>query len=549
MLLRLWSSAKPECYNVKGLKRVLAAEGLHHMWLWISLMTQRQPHSVVSKKVQESNSSRSNTLNKQNMTRSRSYTSSQSTSTSPWSKYLYNSNNSNISNNSSDPVSGYTSDYYSSGDTSRPGSRQEQYNYYSNTGHRSGYSSDTGLRSGYISCPTTPVNNRKQFDFSFVAEAKKPMQSSSDHLHRSQSSSRVNSDRDQFSSGTMKNNSAPTQRQHTRSSSLSRLPKLAKLTSPKIVETEVWKKEIYKKVTEEVRDYSYSTPKPKLTKSGSLPILPNYITSIDIQVVPSRTIKFNNKQKKQSEHEKEILKLCGDIITELKPPALNIEIDTEDEHESYAKINKVSIKHSKAPSSSQSLSSTPATSSMSSRPTTSQSLTKQKPATNSGVPDKFISVKNVQIQVEEPRIKPVEIEIQHETKRTVNELPEVVNKNNFSYVAAAGKSLDDDLPDDDVRSSGRYFQSMLEQEEKRGNKFEIDDCMSSVDNDSDSSSIISSDVETVKSYNNSAATTLSRNSVRNNSDVIADIHKKGFGGGHFENLVNILQEAVKDISR
>merc|ERR1719323_2916950 len=61
MLLRLWSSAKPECYNVKGLKRVLAAEGLHHMWLWISLMTQRQPHSVVSKKVQESNSSRANT--------------------------------------------------------------------------------------------------------------------------------------------------------------------------------------------------------------------------------------------------------------------------------------------------------------------------------------------------------------------------------------------------------------------------------------------------------------------------------------------------------
>merc|ERR1719323_1727461 len=53
MLLRLWSSAKPECYNVKGLKRVLAAEGLHHMWLWISLMTQRQPHSVVSKKVQQ----------------------------------------------------------------------------------------------------------------------------------------------------------------------------------------------------------------------------------------------------------------------------------------------------------------------------------------------------------------------------------------------------------------------------------------------------------------------------------------------------------------
>ena len=35
---------------------------------------------------------------------------------------------------------------------------------------------------------------------------------------------------------------------HSRSSSLSRLPTLPKLTSPRIVETEIWKKEIYKKV-------------------------------------------------------------------------------------------------------------------------------------------------------------------------------------------------------------------------------------------------------------------------------------------------------------
>merc|ERR1719471_373824 len=494
MLLRLWSSAKPECYNVKGLKRVLAAEGLHHMWLWISLMTQRQPHSVVSKKVQESNSSRSNTLNKQNMTRSRSYTSSQSTSTSPWSKYLYNSNNSNISNNSSDPVSGYTSDYYSSGDTSRPGSRQEQYNYYSNTGHRSGYSSDTGLRSGYISCPTTPVNNRKQFDFSFVTEAKKPMQSSSDHLHRSQSSSRVNSDRDQFTSGTMKNNSAPSQRQHTRSSSLSRLPKLAKLTSPKIVETEVWKKEIYKKVTEEVRDYSYSTPKPKLTKSGSLPNLPNYITSIDIQVVPSRTIKFLKKKERQSEHEKEILKLCGDIITELKPAPIDIDIDSQDENQTYAKINKVSIKHSEPQSQNQPIQNKPE--------------------------DKFISVKNVQIEVEEPKtLDPIGIKIKQQEKKI-------------------------DLPN--FGNSGGFFQSMIE-EEKRSKKFEIDDASDDIrcmgDIDSDASSI--SDVETVKSYNSG---TLPSNQTRIRKDTF-DVSKNDLGGGYFENLVSILQEAVKDISR
>ena len=41
--------------------------------------------------------------------------------------------------------------------------------------------------------------------------------------------------------------SAPASR-HSRSSSLSRLPTLPKLTSPRIVETEIWKKEIYKKV-------------------------------------------------------------------------------------------------------------------------------------------------------------------------------------------------------------------------------------------------------------------------------------------------------------
>jgi hypothetical protein len=303
---------------------------------------------------------------------------------------------------------------------------------------------------------------------------------------------------------------------------LSRLPKLAKLTSPKIVETEILKKEIYRKVTEETRDFFTPRQKPKLTKSGSLPNLPNYITSIDIQVVPSRSIRFPAKQKKASEHEKEILKLCGDIITELKPPTLNIEIDTEDEHQTYAKINKVSIKHSQSAS-----------------PSIKQPVTKSQNQTNhtkkDPAADKFISVKNVQIEVEEePKIKPVEIEIKHTTKKTVHELPEVVR--DFTNVVAAKD--DDDLPD--VRSSGRYFTSMLE-EEKRSNKFEIDDCMSSsVDNDSDSSSIISSDtLETVKSYN----------SQTRNSSMMELSKKEGFGGGHFENLVNILTEAVKDISR
>merc|ERR1712048_572841 len=53
------------------------------------------------------------------------------------------------------------------------------------------------------------------------------------------------------------------------------------------------------------------------------------------------------KTSKQSQHEKEILKLCGDIITELKPTPVNIKIDLEkdDKESTYGKINKVSVKN------------------------------------------------------------------------------------------------------------------------------------------------------------------------------------------------------------
>jgi len=483
MLLRLWSSAKPESYNVKSLKRVLAAEGLHHMWLWISLMTQRESRDSLSRRIQESNS--------RTLTRNHSRSMS-STTTSPWSKYLY-------TNQTQDP--GYTSDYFSSceyqsPDTSRSSSRQDFY-------------------SGYTSCPTTPINNRKKFDFSFVTENKKSTpQDIHDSFSRSNSSSRANdrtnsssrinersnsssriNDRESRSFINMKNKSP----KHARSSSLSRLPKLEKLTSPRIVETEIWKKEIYKKVTEEVRDYSYSAwpcSKPKLTKSGSLPNLPNYITSIDIQVVPSRTIKFPKKKERQSEHEKEILKLCGDIITELKPAPVNIDIDidSQDENQTYAKINKVSIKHSEPQSQNQPIQNKPE--------------------------DKFISVKNVQIEVEEPKtLDPIGIKIKQQEKKV-------------------------DLPN--FGNSGGFFQSMIE-EEKRSKKFEIDDASDDIrcmgDIDSDASSI--SDVETVKSYNSG---TLPSNQTRIRKDTF-DVSKNDLGGGYFENLVSILQEAVKDISR
>jgi len=520
MLLRLWSSAKPECYNVKNLKRILAAEGLHHMWLWISLMTQRQSPGLVSKKIQETNSKTSSS----SRTYSRSLSSN--TTTSPWSRYLY----------TGDRDQGYTSDYYSSGeyysDNSRSSSRLGQHN------------------SGYTSCPTTPINNKKKFDFNFSPEQHNTMQeprasrvsdtraSLRDTFLRSNSSSRVNDPIK--SSRTPSANSV-----HNRSSSLSRLPKVSKLTSPKIVETEIWKKEIYKKVTEEYRDYSCPpSPQinPRLTKrAGSMPNLPNYVTSIDIQVVPSRTIKFPAKQNKQSEHEKEILKLCGDIITELKPSPINInlDMDTADSNDqpSYSKINKVSIKHSK------------------SQPSTNQKPEKQEVTDRSNVKlksDKYVSVKNVQIEAEpEPEHEPIEIKVKHCAKKSAPELPHVkneivttkINEEDLAQEQVRNEKFSEEFLHEGPRIGGGYFRSMIE-EENRSKKYEIDDATSSVDNDSDSSSIIS-EVETVKSYN--MDTGYRPSNMR--SDSKFDVSKSDLGGRYFENLVNILQEAVNDISR
>merc|ERR1719278_466815 len=333
LLLRLWSSAKPDSYNVKGLKRVLAAEGLHHMWLWISLMTQRESLQTISRKIQATNS-------KTFLQNTRGYKSSKIQS-SPLKNYLYSQDNSNSS--------GYTSDYYSAGE-SQPG--------------------------GYTSCPSTPLNTRRKFEF----ELNKTATSQDETVrpsHRSNSSSRLYSDRDTATTTTC--------RQPLRSSSLNRIPKVEKLSAPRIVETEIWKKEIYQKVTEEFKEYKSPS---KLKKSGSLPNLPHYITSVDIQVVPSRTITFPKKTSKQSQHEKEILKLCGDIITELKPTPVNIKLDLEKDNNqsTYGKINKVSIKN--------------------------QILKPDRTtAETESTTDKFVSVKNVQIEAE-PEVVPEEVYIE-----------------------------------------------------------------------------------------------------------------------------------------
>ena len=96
-------------------------------------------------------------------------------------------------------------------------------------------------------------------------------------------------------------------------------PKLAKLKSPRIVETEIWKKEIYKKVVEEVKEYNDSPNRQRNYRSGSLPNLAadKYTSKVEIQPWEN-TVKVPEKKRKQSQHEREILQLCDDIIAEMK---------------------------------------------------------------------------------------------------------------------------------------------------------------------------------------------------------------------------------------
>jgi len=466
LLLRLWSSARPESYNVKGLKRVLAAEGLHHMWLWISLMTQRESLQTISRKIQATNSK---TL-QQNP---RGYKSSKIHS-SPLKNYLY----------SQETSSGYTSDYFSAGE-SQPG--------------------------GYTSCPTTPLSSRRKFDFDF-SKPKPSQDEPSRASHRSNSSSRLYSERD-----------TATSRQPLRSSSLNRIPKLEKLSAPRIVETEIWKKEIYRKVTEEFKEYKYPS---KLKKSGSLPNLPHYITSVDIQVVPSRTIKFPKKPSTQSQHEKEILKLCGDIITELKPTPVNIKLDLEnDENQStYGKINKVSIKN--------------------------PILKPERSVETESTTNKFVSVKNVQIEAE-PEVAPAEVYI--EIKKDQREEASVPVK----YTEKGG-----DLVKPGPSFSGGLFQDRILNEKSFG-KYDVSDRYRAdsageeqVETDNEPSyEEIDSDGSCVSNYSKQTYT-VSDEDREDNRKLTGGSQRQSFlknyeenNFGHFENLVNILQEAVNDISR
>jgi len=470
---------------VKGLKRVLAAEGLHHMWLWISLMTQRDSLHTLSKKIQATNSR----VTHRDMT---GYKGTKVHS-SPMNGYLYGVD------------TGNTSDYFSSSE-SQP--------------------------TGYTSCPTTPLSNRKRFDFEFsktsqnsmnmntrdtsrtktgldmntrdTSRSKTGLDMNTRESHRSNSSSRMYSDRETIP------------RQHLRSSSLNRIPKLEKLSAPRIVETEIWKKEIYQKVTEEFKEYKYPS---KLTKSGSLPNLPHYITSVDIQVVPSRTIKFPKKANKQSEHEKEILKLCGDIITELKPAPVDIKLDLEKDanQSSYGKINKVYIKNQ---------------------------INKPEPTPETeSKTDNFVSVKNVQIEAEAPVVPDqVYIEIKKDQREQPSVTPQYTKSETFK-------------PTGGFPSSG-FFQDRISNERRfdlRHEKFDTYEAGLETDSEPSYEEI---DSESCTSDYSKHTYTVSDHEEKDKRKLTSDSKKPSFlknyednNFGHFENLVNILQEAVNDISR
>jgi len=130
LLLRLWSTAKPASYNVRGLKRVLAAEGLHHMWLWISLMTQKNLPVNPDTTTQNEDPINSCTLPNR-----------KHTTPSPWSSYLYTIPNAR------------TSDYSSCSSTSSdlPSSPPSP-----------GYSSSPPYHT--YSCPSTPLSNRRKME-------------------------------------------------------------------------------------------------------------------------------------------------------------------------------------------------------------------------------------------------------------------------------------------------------------------------------------------------------------------------------------------------
>ena len=136
-------------------------------------------------------------------------------------------------------------------------------------------------------------------------------------------------------------------------------------------------------------------------------------------------------------------------------------MDRSGECQSYSKINKVSIKHSEQP--------------------TKQKQDKQETGCNKKAADKFISVKNVQIEVEEPKPKPVEIKVTHKVNNVKTFMEpstnvfdtvydnELVEENSLPANRIKENRFDSEKYSDesqsfDLRGSGSYFQSMIEAE-------------------------------------------------------------------------------------
>ena len=188
-------------------------------------------------------------------------------------------------------------------------------------------------------------------------------------------------------------------------------------------------------------------------------------------------------------------------------------------------------------------------------------------------PEKFISVRNVQVTPEVvPKIKPIEIEVKHNIKKISHEPPETIahssqrisvpskplspepinrgfsfasrieQENNLNRSENFTESVSSEAQSTELNSGkGFSFVSRLRQEND-AKKYEIDETFSNADYDSETSSI--SDAETVRSYSGRGV----RNEIKGTGSTF-DVRKRDLGGGHFENLVNILQEAVKDIER
>merc|ERR1711970_1453835 len=258
MIIKLWQELSPETFTIRCCKNILAAEGLHHMLLWLNLMTQNS------------------TATTQNST---ARTEPRIQQSSPWSGYLYNQPLHRTSRAHS-----YTSDYYSNTTTpepSRPSSRQsdQDYSQYSRPSSQQSdnfYYKTTPSQTN--SCPSTPQNYRRNIDI-FPSCITKP--------------------------GAIPPASSYQPKTTTPSNTIYSLlykPDLIKLSSPRIVRRATRRSDI-------------------LNKKNNTTVLKRQHTSSLSELESFQTDDTSNRIKSdiedRTDHEKEILKLCDEILVEI----------------------------------------------------------------------------------------------------------------------------------------------------------------------------------------------------------------------------------------